>query len=230
LQVNRRKYQKKKVNNNNINTNLLLIIMGVDFYCGDTTFGCSYVSWIEYRKSIIKSTFKYLNSKFSKDIELYGNLLSNNDDNFIGEGSRYNNYMNVIKQFLEKIDHSGNGIIMTKFGPIEDSILSQFIRLTKDNINVVDALIYFGVGGLFSLCNKTYCEGFYSPGNSYDICKLFDTIKHIIKEEQEKEKEKDIHNDTYLVYNSIYNEDDMSNCLYTVFKTSYETGINVIIC
>ncbi len=198
--------------------------MGVDFYCGDITFCCSYGGWNERRNSIIKYTFKYLEDTFIRDMEIYGHL-SQNDDNWIGEGSSYNIYMNVIKLF---------GKVMTLAGPMEESILSKFIRLSSENYDIVDALIYFGVGGLFALCHKNNCEGFYSPGNSYDICKLFDNIKNTInteEKEEKEEKEQDTNNYTYFVYDSIYNEDAMPyNCLYTLFKTSYESGKNVSIC
>jgi hypothetical protein len=59
----------------------------------------------------------------------------------------------------------------------DDDILGTFIGLSKSNFAIVDALIYFDIGGLYSFCNKNDCEGFYSPGNSVDICKLFDLIE-----------------------------------------------------
>ena len=49
--------------------------MGVDFYCGDVTFGCSYGGWNQLRKFIIKSTFDYIQDKFQKDFEKYINII-----------------------------------------------------------------------------------------------------------------------------------------------------------
>jgi hypothetical protein len=41
----------------------------------------------------------------------------------------------------------------------------------------INILIQFGVGGIYTLCNKSDCDGFYTPGNSYDICELLNVIK-----------------------------------------------------
>jgi hypothetical protein len=47
-------------------------------------------------------------------------------------------------------------------------------------MQIQDLLIYFGVGGVYALCNKMDCEGYYSVGNSYDILELFKLIKPFI--------------------------------------------------
>ena len=38
-------------------------------------------------------------------------------------------------------------------------------------------LFFFNISGIYAFCNKSDCEGYYSVGNSYDICQLFKLIK-----------------------------------------------------
>ena len=42
----------------------------------------------------------------------------------------------------------------------------------------IDTLVFFNISGLYAFCNKSDCEGYYSVGNSYDICQLFKLIKN----------------------------------------------------
>ena len=55
-------------------------------------------------------------------------------------------------------------------------ILDCFINKIWENY-FIDLLIEFGVGGIYALCNKSDCEGFYSVGNAYDIHELLNTIR-----------------------------------------------------
>ena len=82
----------------------------------------------------------------------------------------------------------------------------------------MNALNHFDIGGLFALCNQSDCEGYYTPGNSLDICSLFDKIKPFVKK--------------YSVYDDIYeNARNFHNkSVYEVFEHSYKTLNKVIIC
>ena len=178
--------------------------MGVDFYCGDVTYGCSYGTWNALRKLVIKSTFDYIQDKFQKDFELYNSILDEEDQHFIGEGSTYNCYKtDVIK------------IILSMAGPLEKNIfgfdnhINNFIDITR-NLSYVDALIYFDIGGLYSLCNKSDCEGFYSVGNSVDVCQLFDLIEPFVKLNDEYK-----HSAIYVSGTGFY-----CKSLYELFKES----------
>ena len=71
--------------------------MGVDFYCEDITFGCSYGYWGEISKEIILATIDYIQDKYEKDKELYRNL-NEEDKNWIGEGSSYYCYMKSVQE------------------------------------------------------------------------------------------------------------------------------------
>ena len=60
---------------------------------------------------------------------------------------------------------------------IEDE---HYITILKNQDNhrstdlIINALIHFNVGGLFALCFKNDNQGYYSIGNSFDICELLD--------------------------------------------------------
>ena len=179
--------------------------MGVDFYCGDKLFNCSYGSWHNIRLDIIKSTFDYIKDKFEKDKELYGNIEDEDDENWIGEGSQYENYMNELNEFMEECLNQKN-----------DVLLDCFVEFSP-----INALYYFDLGGLFSFCNQSDCDGFYSPGNSLDICILFDKIKPFTSKYN-------------LLQDCIYNEEfnqinHNNNCVYSIFEESYKNRENVII-
>ena len=189
--------------------------MGVDFYCEDITFGCSYGYWGEIRKEIILATIDYIQDKYEKDKELYGNL-NEEDENWIGEGSRYYYYMEDLmeaKKILLEKKPSKN-----VFGIEMDNTLNVFIILFR-NLKYMNALNRFDIGGLFALCNQSDCEGYYTPGNSLDICSLFDRIEPFVK--------------NYSCYDSIFpkrEEGTNYNRVYDVFEESYKTMKKVSIC
>ena len=87
---------------------------------------------------------------------------------------------------------------------------SDFTNLTNIGFKTPRELIYFDIGGLYSLCNKSDCEGFYSVGNSIDICKLFDLIEPFIKLNDE-----DKHSAIYVSGTGFY-----CKSLYELFKES----------
>ena len=81
----------------------------------------------------------------------------------------------------------------------------------------MNALNNFDMGGLFALCNQSDCEGYYTPGNSLDICSLFDKIEPFVK--------------NYKCYYCIYTKEGrLFNTLYKVFEHSYKTLCKVSIC
>jgi hypothetical protein len=187
--------------------------MGVDFNCGDTTYGCSYGNWNELRKLVIKSTFDYIQDKFKKDFEAYNSITDEEDEHYIAEGTTYNCYKkDVIKIILSMANPQEKNI----FGL--DNTINDFIIITR-NLSYVDALIYFDIGGLYSLCIKSDCEGFYSVGNSVDICQLFDLIEPFIKSNNE-----DTHKAIYIPESRFY-----GNCLYELFKESATQNKKIII-
>lgn len=181
--------------------------MGVDFYCGDFTYGASYGGWNELRRTVIKSTFDYIQDKFQKDFELYNSITDEEDEHYIGDGSTYNCYKKDTLKIIELMQSASKKPNI--FGMNIDNTINDFIGITR-NLSYVDALIYFDIGGLYSLCNKSDCEGFYSIGNSVDICQLFDLIEPFIKINNE-----DTHSAVYKTETRFY-----GHCLYELFKES----------
>lgn len=63
----------------------------------------------------------------------------------------------------------------------DNHILNRFIDYCN-KVFFVNLLCKFGIYGLFALCNKSeengyYKNGYYSVGNSYDVCNLLKLIK-----------------------------------------------------
>jgi hypothetical protein len=187
--------------------------MGIDICCGDKSFCCSYSTWGEARIAIIKATIEYVQDKFDKDKELYKDL-PEGDENWIGEGSEYYCYMTDLRE-AEDILLSQTPI-KTVFGLPFDNTVNNFIKLCN-NLKYMNALNYFELGGLYALCNQSDCEGYYTPGNSLDICALFDRIEPFVKK--------------YMCYDFIYTEEGRAfNTVYAVFEHSYKTLKKVTIC
>lgn len=188
--------------------------MGVDFYCGDVTFGCSYGRWDDLRQTVIRATFDYIQDKFQREEELYKNITDEEDNNYIGKGSTYDCYKNDIKGAIKLME----SMTSTNVFGINNTV-NNFISLCK-SLSHIDALIYFDIGGLYSLCNKSDCEGYYSVGNSIDICQLFDLIEPFIKKNNED------------WYGAIYEADKrpMDNRLYDLFKESAIKNKKISIC
>ena len=69
--------------------------MGIDLYCGDKNFDCSYSSWHNIRTELIKATFEYLEVHFA--VTEYE------------EGTHEQGSMTALKQYIEKIQ---NGAVL----------------------------------------------------------------------------------------------------------------------
>ena len=164
--------------------------MGIDLYCGDETFGCSYGSWNNVRNSLIQATFEYLEVHFA--VTEYQ------------DGTHEYGAMIALKQYIKKILNFGKN----------EKLIENFIVYSR-LLEFVDLLIQFGVGGLYALCNKSDCEGFYSVGNSYDICELLKLVKPFLLKNKE-----DLNSDENWIYNGI---DNVTN----VFKESVEKNVIV---
>jgi hypothetical protein len=188
--------------------------MGVDFYCGDCVFHSSYGGWDSVRRQIMKSCFDYITDKFANT-----NVNVEEDDD-TGENTSYHRHMNNIKQIIAIVEEAS----APKSTPdICATNIMTFIKAINNDVNVfvsacnklnsIDSLIYFDINGLYALCNKSDCEGYYSPGNSSDICQLLDLIKPFVKV-----------NDEY-VYERIY-----EGYLYRLFTESATKRLIVTIC
>jgi len=184
--------------------------MGIDLHSGNCFFGCSYSSWNHLRYIIIKATLKYLG-------ELIDNYVKNDAENDPKNDveSNYQCYLDDIKNFLYKIEQ----VRMCYSNNEEGKLLHIFISIITSDMSYLDKLIRFDLGGLFSLCYKSDCDGFYSAGNSLDICKLLDTIKPFVRTIDDH------------TYNAIYTKDERHhNILYEVFEDSWKNNNVIVIC
>ena len=180
--------------------------MGIDITCVNKSFHSSYGYWSRFRTDIIIATFEYLKDYFS--------LNEYSKDEFPNEEI----YRQEIIEFMEKVlntkaNYVNTGIkfpISTIATPVD--IFIQFCELA--NINL---LIHYGVGGLYSFCNKSDCDGFYSVGNSYDICELLKSIKPFLIKNKD-----DLQSQENKFYNSI-------DVVIEIFKESVEKNHIIII-
>jgi hypothetical protein len=146
-------------------------------------------------------------------LSVSGNI--NTTSGKIQEGTNEYVSLNQLKQYIETIQNEK--IMKQTFIGKQSNLLDLFYSYSK-NLDFIDLLIQFGVSGIYAFCVKSDCEGFYSVGNSYDICELLSVIKPFLL------KNKD-------------NLDSEENWLYMwideltdVFKSSIENKVIVTIC
>lgn len=202
--------------------------MGIDIYCNNKSFFTSYVGWHDIRIVIIKSTFEYIQQKINNDINnsleqnfepelndgILRTLIIDDDYDFIHDitdDSTYIFYMDTMNSLINEI----NTMSITKeatLGLKMDNTISIITTLSR-NLNVMNAFNYFEINGLLALCNQNDCDGYYSPGNSLDICNLLNKIKEFIFKNS-------------IIYEQIYVN---KNNLYDLFEESHKTNSKVII-
>lgn len=163
--------------------------MGIEFICGSTHFCCSCTYWDKIQREIIIAMFNYIQYKHD--------TLPQNDRS-------YKPYMDELLKLKKYVIEN-----------TENDSINIFVQMSKD-INFMNALNYFDIGGLVVLCQEYDCE-YYSPGNSLDICRLFDIIEPFLKK--------------YSCYDCIYTNNSGSfNTIYEIFENSYNTLRKVTIC
>lgn len=167
--------------------------MGIDLKCGETRFGCSYGFWDTIIIDILEATFIYIECLILDD------ATTKEDKDELKELIKIKNYDLAGNYFL-----NGNQCTV-------DSLIS-WCRDTE----YLNKLNYFKLGGLFALCNQSRCSGYYTPGNSLDICILLDTIKPNLK--------------NYESFECIYEEYAFNDYhLYNIFEHSHTTKTKVTI-
>ena len=130
--------------------------MGIHIYCDKKEYSCSYGSWDKFRMATINATFKYIKSYISlTEITEYDKVYADN-----------------LLEFIDKIESETN---------LDTNIFLNYCEQSP----FVDALVFFNISGLCAFCNKSDCEGYYSVGNSYDICQLFKLIQNFYTVDKE---------------------------------------------
>jgi len=175
--------------------------MGVDFTCDTKTFGCSYSGWHYFRNLIISATLAYLDDFLSKQ--------KYKEDSY--EFSAMNNLkkgVSSIRSTANKLSSENKTIFGMDLGksPVEECLLKALAMEIHNNSWFGELLIEYGLGGIWALCNKSDCEGFYSVGNAYDICELLCKVR------------------PFLLKNLDY---DRTNDLLEMFQESVEKKMNV---
>jgi len=191
--------------------------MGIDLDCGKNSFGCSYSGWNELRSIVVEATMKYLKRIVNKG----------DTENDVDYSYRY---YETIRNLLNEIKNQNKTLYRTNSQEqeqensffVESKILQTFISIVGSNLSYIDALISFDVGGLFTFCYKSDCEGFYSSGNSMDICRLFNTIELFVKE-----LDAETHTAIYDKQNGVFS--DGYEGLYKVFENSWKNDLIVTI-
>ena len=148
-----------------------ILTMGIDLTCDTKNFSCSYSSWHNIRAELIEATFAYLED-----------LIANQTKGIDEERLEYS-VIGHLKQYITEIREECASFENDK-PPISPfallfskrNIFNAFSEHLGD-LCFINILIQFGVGGIYTLCNKSDCDGFYSVGNSYDICELLNVIK-----------------------------------------------------
>jgi hypothetical protein len=184
--------------------------MGIDITCNEKSFSCGYGSWNKIRIDTIIATAEYLKhvkttNQFEERTYPYVSLEIINE--FMSELISYGKDPEQVEKQDPKQEQDPEEVEKQ-----EQNLVGLF--LGNCTLELIDVLIFFGVGGLFSLCNKSDCEGYYSVGNAYDICELF----HIIK--------------PFLIENSD-SPDNYTNVITQiedVFKESVEISQKILIC
>jgi hypothetical protein len=135
--------------------------MGIWIFCDTSEYSCSYGRWNNFRMATIDATFNYIKS----------HAIST-------ECEHEQFYVNKLREIINEIDSE------------PDLNIDIFLNYCNQP-HFIDGLIFLNIYGVYSFCNKTDCDGYYSVGNSYDICQLFNLIndfyidkeytKHMIK-------------------------------------------------
>lgn len=194
--------------------------MGISLYCGDKYFGTSYSCWGTIRSRIIEITLKYLMDLVEEKATVYelkkneGFKDEEEEEELTIQHEVSQSYGKMVKGFYDNIINNIPSGYSSLFNDTSIRHAMNFIHVMQRKLYNVDVLVYFGVGGLFSLCYKSDCEGYYSPGNSRDICDLLDVIKSSIEKQDE-----DLYETVYEGYDNVYD----------IFAESVKTNSIIII-
>lgn len=134
--------------------------MGMDLICDKEHWSCCYSTWSKLRNECVKATFAYIQQ-----------FIQSNTIRIDNEERRQQTKMLA---YIDKINaHKSDNELLSN---ADLNLISGFLDECK-HIEFIDLLVKFGVSGLYALCYKCDCEGYYSVGNAYDICDLFTLIR-----------------------------------------------------
>jgi hypothetical protein len=180
--------------------------MGIDLLCKEKYFSCGYSFWNVIRTATIIATADYLKDQLVKsnlEEETYPYVSLNNINCFMDELLSYN-------KNTEKSEETTEEDVVSAPVPTENDeeipIIGLFLSNCESSMQIQDLLIYFGVGGVYALCNKMDCEGYYSVGNAYDILELFKLIKPFIINKTDLETPKNVIYNCFIEVEKVFQE------------------------
>jgi hypothetical protein len=122
--------------------------MGICINCEGSLFSCGYSHWNTIREEIANAAIAYLREEHAKMED------ANETDSY--------NYQQL-SRILDYVDEYNCGTI------------SDFMYLFE-NADFLNTFIYYHLGGVFALLNKSDDNGYYTAGNSLDICETIDIV------------------------------------------------------
>lgn len=132
--------------------------MGYCINCEGVMFTCGYSRWEKFREEIALASVAYLQNE-------YDVLLEN--------GANDSYLENQLSQLMEHLN-------VNNCGTVSDFML-LFSEMDRMNI-----FIYYHMGGVYTLLNKSDDDGYYTVGNSTDIVYTLQRIEKHISDEDTK--------------------------------------------
>jgi len=137
----------------------------MEIICDKEHWTCTYSNWSQIRNACVKASFEYVEHYIQTNTIRINNEERRLQDNILA-------YINKIKSYKSYKSYKSDNEYLRES---ELDLLNGFLEECK-HIEFIDLLVKFGVNGLYALCHKCDCEGFYSVGNAYDICDLIPNI------------------------------------------------------
>jgi len=127
--------------------------MGITIQCESLQYSCGYSFWNTVREEIAKAAIEHLRVNHNKMEEA-------------GETDSYN--YRQLSNVIEYADENNCGTI------------PDFMYLLE-NMDFLNTLIYYNLGGVYSIINKSDDTGYYTAGNSLDIVQTIDIVSEYIE-------------------------------------------------
>lgn len=134
------------------------IEMGYCINCEGIMFNCGYSFWEKFREEIALASVAYLQNEY---------------DVLLANGANDSYLENQLSQLMEHLN-------IHNCGTVSDFML-LFSEMDRMNI-----FIYYHMGGVYTLLNKSDDDGYYTIGNSIDILDTFQRIEKYISDEDVK--------------------------------------------
>jgi len=162
--------------------------MGIDLICGSEIFSTSYSGWNTLRMKFAEYCIKFIEdlSKNQLNISPDGVIYAMSDKEIIRERviiesrdimKKWNNIVEAKKILSMNPDKEGVNDFETFVNKRNKELnINDYLKVYGEHI---DYLINIGLYGIFSLLNKSDCDGLYSVGNSIDIINMLNIVNNM---------------------------------------------------